>query len=84
MCADLHWLTSVMDDPGPGYPPNLLHVFWSRYDGIQPLDCREGQALEFMPRSQATTAATPEIMLRLWDRALNDFSRTACNQGNKP
>ena len=33
-------------------PDGTLHrrnFFWSVYDGLQALECREGQALEFMP-----------------------------------
>jgi 8-oxo-dGTP pyrophosphatase MutT (NUDIX family) len=73
LCENLHWLTSVVDEPDPGYAVNRLHVFWARYDGLQALHCQEGQALEFVPRNQATAALTPEFMIRLWDRALEAF-----------
>lgn len=75
-CEHLQWLASVRDDPGPGHAAQLLHVFWAPYDGVQTVVCLEGQALEFIPREQATSHRVPEVMVSLWDRALALFNPT--------
>jgi hypothetical protein len=72
----LHWLTSLMDEPGPGHAAQLLHVFWAAYDGVQAVTCLEGQALEFIPREQVSSHRIPEVMVSLWDRALALFNPT--------
>jgi len=69
--GDLHLLTQFEDDhAGPRFPPLQLAVFWGRYDGLQPVDCREGQALEFIPRDQADRYRIPQYLVDLWDQAL--------------
>jgi 8-oxo-dGTP diphosphatase len=70
-CADLRPLTAFLDEREGGWPPNWLVVFWARYDGVQPLECREGQALEFVERRRASEYPIPANLLATWDQALS-------------
>jgi ADP-ribose pyrophosphatase YjhB (NUDIX family) len=72
----LHWLATVEDDPGDGNAVITLHVFWTRYDGGQPVDCREGLALVFVPRPLADAYPIPEFLRELWDQAIAE----ACSE----
>ncbi len=69
-CGALHWLVTIRDDPDDGGPADDLHVFWARYDGIQPVHCFEGQAVQFIGRSQARDYPIPSILFEIWDRAV--------------
>jgi hypothetical protein len=69
-CPDLRWLTALADDPGHGWRPYQLNVFAALYDGVQPLTCREGQALAFIERGRASAHAMPDFVTRVWDQAL--------------
>jgi 8-oxo-dGTP pyrophosphatase MutT (NUDIX family) len=57
-------------DTAPGFPTNELSIFWAWYDGVQPIVCHEGQALEFVHRSRAGALAIPASLLAAWDSAL--------------
>jgi 8-oxo-dGTP pyrophosphatase MutT (NUDIX family) len=66
----LHFLAAlpdVNDVTGKAY---TLVVFWGRYDGRQAVECREGQGLRFLKRSEAPAYPIPEVVLRAWDLAL--------------
>jgi ADP-ribose pyrophosphatase YjhB (NUDIX family) len=63
-CAELRWLTSVLDDH------ERLDVFWGCYDGVSPLTCLEGQALRFVPRQEVGAYPIPEYLVAIWDLAL--------------
>ena len=52
-CGHLHFLLTYEDDGATHDHPQTLHVYWAEYDGVQPLSCFEGQALDFVPRSAA-------------------------------
>ncbi len=67
---DLHQVATFVDDHAAGFPPLHLTVFWSRYDGLQSVVCREGQALEFVPRRRAGALGVPDYLVELWDAAL--------------
>lgn len=41
--ADLHVLAEIVDDQAEGFSPYKLTVFWASYDGVQRIECREGQ-----------------------------------------
>lgn len=69
-CAGLDWLATLRDDFMPGWPADLIVVFWTPYDGVQAHRCREGQALAFVPREDAGRYAIPPYQLALWDLAL--------------
>ncbi|MBI2770775.1 MAG: NUDIX domain-containing protein [Burkholderiales bacterium] len=63
------FLMEVLDQ-APGFPTNELAIFWAWYDGVQPIVCHEGQALEFIGRSKAGALAIPPVLLAAWDTAL--------------
>jgi 8-oxo-dGTP pyrophosphatase MutT (NUDIX family) len=69
-CPHPHYLTTVIDDLDPEFPAYQLAIFWARYDGIQPVRCLEGQALEFLRRQGAEAYPIPRFLLALWDSAL--------------
>jgi 8-oxo-dGTP pyrophosphatase MutT (NUDIX family) len=69
-CVTLNPLTSYIDVDENGRAPEHLTVFWDRYDGVQPVACYEGQAVEFVERHRASTYAMPNYILELWDLAL--------------
>ena len=68
-CDALHELHTFRDLSVEGFPPIQLTVFWARYDGVQPVQCFEGQALSFIERSGADRHAMPDYLLHLWDLA---------------
>jgi 8-oxo-dGTP pyrophosphatase MutT (NUDIX family) len=70
-CRNLRFLADLNVDDVPFSPPLHLKVFWDVYDGVQPLTCHEGQALEFVARSRAADLAMPEYLVTLWDQALS-------------
>jgi 8-oxo-dGTP pyrophosphatase MutT (NUDIX family) len=69
-CRDLHFLAELPDVNEMTGEPYTLIVFWARYDGKQAIACHEGQAMQFLMRSEASSYAMPEIVLRAWDLAL--------------
>jgi 8-oxo-dGTP pyrophosphatase MutT (NUDIX family) len=73
-CAELFRLDTVRDDPGDGGRPDDLHVFWARYDGVQPVRCFEGQAMEFIERARAPGYPIPRFLFEIWDRAVRASS----------
>ena len=48
-----------------------LVFFWDRYDGIQEIECREGQALRFVSRSDAENLPSRDYLTKVWDLALS-------------
>ena len=68
-CDNLVYLHALRDEQ-PGWEPYELTVFWARYDGEQPVRCREGQALRFIGREDAGGFSIPRYLLDLWDTAL--------------
>ncbi|MBI3490404.1 MAG: NUDIX hydrolase [Acidobacteria bacterium] len=72
-CDELHWLSSFADDEDPDC---LCTMFWGRYDGRQPVQCREGQALQFVTREQAASYPMPAYLVDLWDMALAAAMKT--------
>lgn len=67
-CDALVFVTRMVNDYDPGWPPEDLAVFWAYYDGRQEIRCLEGQTLEFVGRNAAKTYAIPDYILELWDR----------------
>ena len=56
-----------------GYPEGFDMVFfWERYDGIQEIECREGQALRFIGRSEAESLPRRDYLTKVWDLALSE------------
>ena len=69
-CGELYELETLHDLAVEGFPSIRLTVFWSRYDGVQQVTCREGQTLAFIARRDADRHPMPHYLLRLWDKAL--------------
>lgn len=72
-CAELNLLGSFIDDNVENHPAYPLTVFWAGYDGVQPLRCLEGQALEFARRDQASDYEIPQYLIGIWDQAIAAF-----------
>lgn len=70
-CGNLRFLMELDVDDVPDSPPFRLAVFWDVYDGRQRPVCREGQALEFVPRSRADEIGVPAFLIDVWDQALS-------------
>lgn len=70
-CTRLRLVSELDVDHVPFSPPIRLTMYWDVYDGRQPVVCREGQALEFVPRNRASHLAMPDYLVDLWDRALD-------------
>jgi 8-oxo-dGTP pyrophosphatase MutT (NUDIX family) len=68
VCGELHLLTRFDDDVGGNVID--LTIFWARYDGRQAVVCREGQALEFVPRDDFARRDIPAYLVDVWDAAL--------------
>ena len=54
-----------------------LFFFWENYDGRQPVECREGQAVAFVPRAEAERLPRRSYLTEIWDLAL--AARKAAN-----
>lgn len=50
--------------------------FWDDYDGVQRIECREGQAAAFVRREAAPNLPCRDYLTRIWDQAL--AARQAC------
>lgn len=66
----LDFLLSFEDDFFGESPVRPMDVFLGIYDGRQPVECREGQALRFVPREEAPGLETPPYQLAIWDFAM--------------
>ncbi len=64
---------------GADYP---MIFFWSRFDGVQEIQCCEGQALRFVPRDSALDLPKRSYLLDVWDLALSASAITleTCDQ----
>ena len=69
-CGTLNWIGAV-EMVSPPWSPCLLGNFWSRYDGVQTYECREGQDLKFISRHQAKGLPMPSFVIRTWDLVLS-------------
>jgi 8-oxo-dGTP pyrophosphatase MutT (NUDIX family) len=71
LCANARPLTQFTSRSA-GYPGDFdLAFFWDRFDGIQRIECREGQALEFISRLNAEHIPRRDYLTRVWDLALS-------------
>ena len=75
-CGELHSLVSFEDHDDKTCPPYFLVVFWAPYDGRQLLQCREGQAIRFVPRKDADAYPIPGHLFSVWDAAIAAFKKT--------
>ena len=70
----MQFLCEILD-AAPGFPTQNLTIYWTWYDGVQPITCHEGQALEFVHRTEVGHLAIPPSLLAAWDRALDCAGR---------
>lgn len=70
VCGDLDWLASFYLAHEPGHSHAEVTVFWTRYDGVQPLQCFEGQAIRFLERSRADAYPIVKYLPGIWDLGL--------------
>jgi 8-oxo-dGTP diphosphatase len=73
----LHWLSSVRDGPTEHWPAYELTIFWTCYDGVQPVRCLEGQALQFIRREEAIRYDIPPYLVVAWDAAIAALAKQA-------
>jgi len=68
-CSNLQFLTEFEDNV-KGWPSYILTIFWAYYDGVQQMQCLEGQDLKFINRNQVDSYDIPKYLLKVWDMAL--------------
>ena len=71
LCEHLEFLLSFRDEQ-EGWAPYDVTVFWTRYDGKQRLECREGQGLEFIRREDVADFFIPAYLVDIWDIAIKE------------
>jgi 8-oxo-dGTP diphosphatase len=69
-CDRLHLLYEFIDRNVEGHAPYPLTVFWATFDGVQKLECSEGQALEFIERERALSYDIPSYLITIWDQVI--------------
>lgn len=70
VCGALSPIADFKDHDDKTCPPYRVVAYWCRYDGRQSVECREGQSLRFVARSEAPRHPLPESVLPVWDRAI--------------
>lgn len=73
-------LVRFVDDNVAGFEPLDLTVYWATYDGMQEVQCREGQEIAFVPRAEAEDVGIPAYLVELWDRALARMPEAGANE----
>ena len=85
VCQELHLVARVEDrQPDDPRPPASFAVFWTRYDGRQRVECREGQAMRFVSRKDAEASSMPTFLFPVWDQALSAFQASQNASGAMP
>ena len=69
-CGELWKLAQYQPDCDGDWPGCELHIFWTWYDGVQTVTCREGQALQFVKREEACYYPIPRGLVAAWDLAI--------------
>jgi 8-oxo-dGTP pyrophosphatase MutT (NUDIX family) len=69
-CRQSRWLTSFCHPSDDLQTMYELSIFCSIHDGVQPVHCYEGQAVEFISREKATRLPMPDYVLSIWDMAI--------------
>jgi 8-oxo-dGTP diphosphatase len=69
-CGELRWLTTFRADHDGDWPGCELHIYWTRYDGVQAVNCREGQNLKFVKREEARYYPIPRGLVAVWDQTI--------------
>ena len=70
VCTDLSSLTAFCHPSDDLQSIYELSIFLSRYDGVQPVRCYEGQTVEFVSREKASTLPIPDFLPFVWDLAI--------------
>jgi len=73
--SGLWFLLSLADNDEYG-TAFRVDYFWCWYDGIQSVDCHEGQALAFVKRATAANYPIPVCVIDVWDVVLAAASTT--------
>jgi len=68
--AGLHFLSEHLNPAQGHWPAYTVTIFSTRYDGVQPVRCLEGRALEFIRREDADRYDVPSYLLGAWDAAI--------------
>ena len=69
-CPNLRPLTEFKYvAPGNGRT-YLLSFWWTRYDGVSPVFCYEGQEVRFIPKGEFDGKPTTEYLITVWELAL--------------
>jgi len=69
-CPDLRPLTEFnYVAPGNGRT-YLLSFWWTRYDGVSPVFCYEGQEVRFIPKGEFDGKPTTDYLITVWELAL--------------
>ena len=74
-CAKLRRVTTFFHPSDDGLVTFQLGIFASRYDGLQPVHCYEGQTVEFIAREAAGRHPMPVYVPRVWDLAIAVLER---------
>ena len=80
ICGELFHLISVVDGV-PEWPAYNLVIFWGIYDGLQKIQCREGQGLSFIERRYINQYAMPQYLVAFWDLALEAYENQGAAKG---
>jgi len=70
-CLSLKFVGRVFEDQVPESAPHWVTFFSSRFDQEQIIECREGQALEFVQRRDVNNYQMPRYIVSMWDLALS-------------
>ena len=76
-CGELHALIRVSARQFGYSGNNPLAFFWCLFDGLQAIQCREGQDLRFIPRHAADALPKRDYLVTVWDMALNQSGLVA-------
>ena len=76
-CQELHKLVTLEPDHD-GYENYQMTAFWTNYDGLQNLECLEGQEIRFIERLEAADYSLPTFILSVWDLATDQMRRKLC------
>jgi 8-oxo-dGTP diphosphatase len=75
VCDEIRWVASFAypsDDRRTIYE---LNIYACRYDGVQAVQCYEGQRVEFIPREHASGYPMPPYVPGVWDMAISVMQR---------
>jgi 8-oxo-dGTP diphosphatase len=74
---EIHWLSSFLNGENADQLPYVLTIFWTRHDGVQSVQCLEGQALQFICRDEAARYGIASYLVSAWDAAIAALAKQA-------